>query len=364
MAGLRKLSILQCLLAAHFVLAAALLALLPVAKASSLSSFWHHELPLTSIPDALQKLASPLSARLTRHYLTQLKAGTLKASQSGFCSSAGIYCSQKATPISTPITTPITGLPPGVQPRVCVPPFFFYEYGVLRCRQHGASRSTASAVQLSSSIFFAQDSLTVGKVVQLPDTSNDLKGLRFLPHSLAKALPKLNEGNKQALAEFYGVAKGSDMEFDMVDTLAHCAYKSEHELKACLTSGEGMVSFIAKAVGHKAVVYAPGAVAMQEAQVIDVKVVSSKGSRVASCHDMKFPSLLYSCHMTKTSELIDVSVKLADGHVAHMPAICHMDTSYWNPSHIAFQVLNVEPGKTSICHWLPQNSFVFVQGTN
>ncbi|MCO5594239.1 hypothetical protein L7F22_048266 [Adiantum nelumboides] len=330
---------------ASVLLAATLLVWIPpIAQASSLSSFWHHELPHTTMPVAVAKLASPLSARRTRHYLAQLNAGTLQPSQHGFCSSAGIYCSEKAI-------VPI-------QPRVCIPPFFFYEYAVLRCAQHGA------AVQSSSSIFFSQESLAVGRVMHLPDTSNDLKGLRFLPCPLAKAMPELNEQNMQALASFYGVEKGSKMEFEMENTLAHCGYKSEHEVKSCHTSGEGMVRFITRAVGHDAVVYAPSAVAMQEAEVVDIAVVSAKGSRVASCHDMKFPSLLYSCHMTQTSQLMEVSLKLAGGHVAHMPAICHMDTSYWNPSHIAFQVLNLEPGKSSVCHWLPQNSFVFVQGKN
>eukprot|EP00250_Pteridium_aquilinum_P013966 c21690_g1_i1 orf=190-1281(+) len=332
--------------ASHVVLAL-MLAWTAIAEASSLSSFWQHELPHTGMPEAFQKLASPLSPSATQVFLSQLKAGTLQASSNiEFCSSAGIYCTQKAVIVRGP------------QPRVCIPPFFNYEYGVLPCR-HGAA--SASAVQ-ASGIFISQKSLIIGRMVQLPDTSNDLKGLRFLPSSLADALPKLDTRNLPELARFYGITKDSDNELEMENTLAHCSYKSEREVRACQTSGEGLVSFVTQTVGHNAVAYTPLATMKQEVTIMDIATVTSKGDKIASCHDMRFPSLVFSCHMTQTAQLMDVSVKLANGNIVHMPVVCHMDTSYWNPSHIAFQALNVEPGKSSICHWFPENSFIFVQG--
>jgi hypothetical protein len=30
--------------------------------------------------------------------------------------------------------------------------------------------------------------------------------------------------------------------------------------------------------------------------------------------------------------------------------VCHNDTSQWNPKHISFQILKVQPGTVPICH--------------
>lgn len=315
------------------------------AESSSFASLWEHELPNTAMPEALEKLASPLSPSSTQLFLSLLKAGKLQAYDKQFCASAQIFCSQKAI---TPVEGP--------QPRVCIPPYFNYEYGVLPCR-HGAS--AVSALQ-ESGIFFSQEDLVVGKIVQLPDTSNDLHGMKFLPALLADALP-FDARHLPELTSFYGVAKGSDMELEMENTLAHCSFKSEHEVRVCQLSGEGMVSFVINTVGHGAVVYSPAAILKQKATVMDISTVGAPGEKVATCHDMRFPSMVYSCHMTHTSQLMVVSLKLANGHVARQLALCHMDTSYWNPSHIAFQVLSSKPGESAVCHWFPENSFTFVQ---
>ncbi|CAA6661014.1 unnamed protein product [Spirodela intermedia] len=40
-------------------------------------------------------------------------------------------------------------------------------------------------------------------------------------------------------------------------------------------------------------------------------------------------------------------------------AICHADTSGWNPRHVAFKLLKVKPGTVSICHFLPQDHVVW-----
>ncbi|KAH7441033.1 hypothetical protein KP509_03G022300 [Ceratopteris richardii] len=213
----------------------------------------------------------------------------------------------------------------------------------------------------ASAIFFSPASLAVGRALQLPNISNDLQSLKLLPQSISQALPKLKQGNLLKLTGLFGVQKGSSMELEMENTLAHCSYKSEHEIRACVTSGEDMVSFITKAMGSKLTVYSTPLSVMESATVVDIVKVASRGRKVASCHNMKFPSLLFSCHMSATSELMQVSLKSTDGHTTTRPAICHMDTSYWNPSHIAFQVLNLEPGKGSVCHWFPENSFIFVE---
>ncbi|KAH7441035.1 hypothetical protein KP509_03G022400 [Ceratopteris richardii] len=304
----------------HFELALTmtlLVASASVSTASKLSSYWDHELPRTPMPTAMTKFASPLSDSVAQKLLPRLRNGAplISFKDEALCAKAGLRCPEKVVVVT------------GSQPRVCIPPFFNYEYGVLPCYPSASAYATQA-----STIFFSPTSLSL-KWENLPE-----------------------------LMAFFGVHKGSAMELDMENTVAHCAYRSEHEARACVTSGEDMVNFITKAMGTNVDVYSTGLSAMQNATVVDVVKVASQGRKVASCHNMKFPSLLFSCHMSQTSELMQVSLKSTDIHSSHRLAICHMDTSYWNPGHIAFQVLNMKPGDGPVCHWFPENSFIFVEG--
>ena len=50
-----------------------------------------------------------------------------------------------------------------------------------------------------------------------------------------------------------------------------------------------------------------------------------------------------------------------DGTAVDAVAVCHADTSGWNPKHVAFQVLNVKPGTVPVCHFLPQDHVVWTR---
>ncbi|KAM0005498.1 putative BURP domain-containing protein [Helianthus debilis subsp. tardiflorus] len=50
----------------------------------------------------------------------------------------------------------------------------------------------------------------------------------------------------------------------------------------------------------------------------------------------------------------------ADGKKMNAAAVCHIDTSKWNPKHLAFQVLKVKPGTVPVCHFLPEDHVAWV----
>lgn len=41
-------------------------------------------------------------------------------------------------------------------------------------------------------------------------------------------------------------------------------------------------------------------------------------------------------------------------------AVCHKDTTAWNPKHLAFQLLKLKPGNIPVCHFLPKDNLVWV----
>ncbi|PNX82128.1 BURP domain-containing protein [Trifolium pratense] len=90
-----------------------------------------------------------------------------------------------------------------------------------------------------------------------------------------------------------------------------------------------------------------------------VKKLGDKNKTIV-CHKENYPYAVFYCHKTYTTEVYSVSLEGVDGNRVKTVAVCHTDTSQWNPKHLAFQVLKVEPGTVPICHLPPQNHVVWV----
>ena len=83
---------------------------------------------------------------------------------------------------------------------------------------------------------------------------------------------------------------------------------------------------------------------------------------------MPFPYAVYYCHMTgRPSKAYAVSLRGrgvtagAGGSppVTTMAAICHLDTSNWDPAHPAFEMLHTRPGGEPVCHFMSYASLLF-----
>ncbi|KAD5508205.1 hypothetical protein E3N88_15908 [Mikania micrantha] len=73
------------------------------------------------------------------------------------------------------------------------------------------------------------------------------------------------------------------------------------------------------------------------------------------------PNTIESESMMKTiNECEDKGIDGEDGTKVKAVAVCHTDTGKWNPKHLAFRVLNVKPGTTPVCHFLPEDHVVWV----
>ena len=90
----------------------------------------------------------------------------------------------------------------------------------------------------------------------------------------------------------------------------------------------------------------------------EVKLV---GDEDVICHKQNYPYALYYCHKLFATVVYSVGLKgIADGTKVKAIALCHRDTSKWNPMHLAFQELKVKPGTNSICHFLSVEDVVWV----
>lgn len=79
---------------------------------------------------------------------------------------------------------------------------------------------------------------------------------------------------------------------------------------------------------------------------------AAHGSFVA-CHVMPAAFQTMLCHTQPRTKLYWVTLQSTaapDARVGEL-AVCHMDTSDWNPDHRSFAMLGTRPGEAEACHW-------------
>uniref|UniRef100_A0A803LDT3 BURP domain-containing protein n=1 Tax=Chenopodium quinoa TaxID=63459 RepID=A0A803LDT3_CHEQI len=83
---------------------------------------------------------------------------------------------------------------------------------------------------------------------------------------------------------------------------------------------------------------------------------------MVGCHPVPYPYAVYYCHgQVSDNRLFEISLEgQEDRQRIEAVAICHMDTSQWDPRHVSFRVLGIEPGAAPVCHVFPQDNLVWV----
>lgn len=149
----------------------------------------------------------------------------------------------------------------------------------------------------------------------------------------------------------------------MKNTLSECEEAGiKGEEKYCATSLESMVDFSTSKLGNKVDAVSTEAVkdTRRQEYTIAPGVKKVGENKAVVCHRQEYPYAVFYCHKSETARAYTVPLEGADGVRVKAVAICHTDTSQWNPKHLAFQVLNVKPGTVPVCHFLPQDHVVWV----
>ncbi|CAL4906705.1 unnamed protein product [Urochloa decumbens] len=153
---------------------------------------------------------------------------------------------------------------------------------------------------------------------------------------------------------------------NMEETLYMCGLPpaSAGEVKFCATSLEALVEGSMEALGTRNIrpvisdLPCSGA-PKQPYTVRSVRQVD--GSSFVSCHDHNYPYTVYMCHNTPSTRAYIVELEGAcSGLDVTVAAICHADTSHWNPEHVSFKILGTKPGGAPVCHYLPYGHTVWV----
>ncbi|KAK2661166.1 hypothetical protein Ddye_007699 [Dipteronia dyeriana] len=237
------------------------------------------------------------------------------------------------------------GVNPGSSP-------FIYKYAASENQLHD-DQNTA--------LFFVEKDLHPGTKMNLHFTEN-LNKATFLPRQVAQSIPFSSNQMPEILNQF-SVKPGS-LEADiMQNTIKECEEAGiKGEEKYCATSLESMIDFSTSKLGKN--VQAISTEVEKRARLQEYTIAAGMekmtDNKSVVCHKQNYAYAVFYCHATQTTRAYNVPLEGTDGSKAKAVAVCHTDTSAWNPKHLAFQVLKVNPGDCPVCHFLPEDHIVWV----
>ncbi|KAI3917389.1 hypothetical protein MKW98_027308 [Papaver atlanticum] len=186
---------------------------------------------------------------------------------------------------------------------------------------------------LGASLFFLEKDLYPGAKMNLHFVVSTASGTAFLPRNLAKVTPfsssKLPEIlNQEVLCNFIGIKFG----------------KNVNVLTTEISSDKAQRTRMRK-----------------QQYVVSSRIRQIVSDNLVACHSLPYPYAVFFCHATlaHTTRAYVVPLIGADGSEIIATAVCHNDTTKWDPDDVAFQVLNVKPGTIPICHFLTEDNIVW-----
>ncbi|KAI3967537.1 hypothetical protein MKW92_009237, partial [Papaver armeniacum] len=220
-----------------------------------------------------------------------------------------------------------------------------------------------------ASRFFLEKDLHPGAKMNLHFVVSTASGTTFLPQKLAKVTPFSSSKLPEILNQFNINPKSQKAE-SISQIIMVCEKPAmENEEKYCATSLESLVKYGTSKFGKNVNVFTTvigGDKGKRTRTGKQQYVVGSGVRKIVSdnlvvCHSLPYPYAVFFCHATSahTAQASVVPLVGADGTKIKATAVCHKDTSKWDPDHVAFQVLKVTPGTVPVCHFLTEDTIVW-----
>lgn len=208
-------------------------------------------------------------------------------------------------------------------------------------------------------------------------TTNSVDKITFLPRQVADSIPFSSKKLPEILKRL-SIDPSSKAAEIMKYTLGDCEQRDHSnggEQKSCSTSLENMISFSTSMLESNNV-RAMSSITMvdkdtrsgissdagkTEFEIVGVKKEVDFGSPIVVCHRHPYPYAVFYCHKTRMTAAYTVSL-VGGGMKVKALAVCHGDSSWWNPKTMALQLLKVEPGTTiPVCHFLEEGNLLWTK---
>jgi hypothetical protein len=227
-------------------------------------------------------------------------------------------------------------------------------------------RSFAHEIEVPSGFFFRISQVRVGGTMKVSLPAEVVPAI--LPRAVAEKLPFNNLADVLSL---FNITPSSPAAAKINDTLSRCqAPDPAGEKKACATSLEGTVKTAVRmllsttsrpvwAVASKGL-RANGRLPLQPYVIEAIRPLD--GNRHVGCHVVTYPYAVYHCHTTgqpTKAYVVTLRGLREHGLGVQLAAICHLNTSTWNPAYPAFQMVHTRPGGVPVCHFMRIANLVF-----
>ncbi|XP_021867162.2 BURP domain protein RD22 [Spinacia oleracea] len=230
-------------------------------------------------------------------------------------------------------------------------------------------KSELQQQQPGRSLFFLQRDMKFGNSMKNLHFGLRTNDATFLPREKADSIPFSFNKLPSILREFEVEPESEEAKI-IEETITGCKDKGiQGEEKYCATSLESLVDYVKNTLGLNVKAMSTEAKIIGSSNNVQnytisamKKVAGGDNNEVEAtvCHKQSYAYAVFYCHKTKGTSAYMVSLMSPNGSKARAMAICHKDTSAWNPQHLAFRLLNVKPGTAPICHFLPQDHIVWV----
>ncbi|CAN6463732.1 unnamed protein product [Victoria cruziana] len=214
---------------------------------------------------------------------------------------------------------------------------------------------------------FLEENLKPGSKTKKLDFEKKVRWPTLLPRGEATAFPFSTSKLGEILRRF-SIDPNSAAASKLRQTLVDCERDAdEGETRYCATSLESMVDFAVSQLETNDIQLLTYSFLNKEetdpkSRVYTVQpgVVRVGSQRVVACHIESYPYAVFYCHRAvNIKSYIVPLVAEEDGSRVRAGAVCHTDTSSWNPNHATMLALGIKPG-THVCHFLSHGHFVFV----
>ncbi|KAL2892195.1 BURP domain-containing protein 3 [Bienertia sinuspersici] len=214
-------------------------------------------------------------------------------------------------------------------------------------------------------VYFTNDeSFTIGKKLKLHFKNIDNKA-KFLPLPVSKSLPIASDKLQEVL-NILSVNPKSILAQDIEITMKKCEEKGvKGENRYCATSLEAMVDYVTLILNSgknklKVLATKEDNGVFMEYKIEKVHKLEGDDNHNMVCHKLGNPYVVFFCHNVKNTHIYEVSLVGANGNQTKAVAVCHKDTSHWNPRHYAFELLKTKPGGKPVCHFLSADAIAFL----
>ncbi|MFQ6625288.1 hypothetical protein Gotur_005415 [Gossypium turneri] len=219
-------------------------------------------------------------------------------------------------------------------------------------------------VSVDETTFFFQRDLRTGKLVNLPNLIATGDKTPFLPDRVAKSIPFSSAKLPEILNHFSLKPQTRDAN-TIGETIRGCERAAINgEQKFCATSLESFIDLSISKLGKQIQLLSIEFSKETKNPMFTIsRGMQNMGEHELVCHKMEYPGAVFLCHALNKTGVYKVPLVGRDGTKANALAVCHKDTSGWNPKHMAFQILKVKPGTVPICHFLFRDTLVWVSNS-